>query len=150
MAELWLACGPALTYTAVSALIRPWRLHVPCVTAVALPRSSPTVTVVVILSTALASAAGAPHLLVAVHLLLVLLTPLRIHHILSRHAHLLLHHHVLLHRGIHLVISAALAASGHQSWSIYGLNSHLPPWNNTLKSDLVLEFSIKARAQERY
>ena len=42
------------------------------------------------------------------------------------------------------------AVSGPQSRSIYGLNSHLPPWNNTLKSDLVLEFSIKARAQERY
>ena len=37
-----------------------------------------------------------------------------------------------------------------QSRSTYGLNFHLPPWNNTLKSDLVLEFSIKARAQERY
>ena len=38
-----------------------------------------------------------------------------------------------------------------QSSSLYGLKSHLPPWNNsTFKSDLVLEFSIKARAQERY
>ena len=45
---------------------------------------------------------------------------------------------------------STIAISATQSRSIYGLNSHLPPWNNTLKSDLVLEFSIKARAQERY
>ena len=37
-----------------------------------------------------------------------------------------------------------------QSITTYSLKSHLPPWNNTLKSDLVLEFSIKTRTQERY